>query len=378
MAALLLTHVTIVGVTVFLHRHQAHRALDLHPVVGHFFRFWLWLTTGMVTREWVAIHRKHHAKCETPADPHSPQVLGLRKVLWQGAELYRGAAGEPEILERYGQGAPDDWLERHLYSRYSLAGIGLMAALDLVLFGPVGLTIWAVQMVWIPFWAAGVINGVGHYGGYRNFDSPDASTNLLPWGVLIGGEELHNNHHAFPSSARFSNRPWEFDIGWFYIRLLERAGLARVRKLAPHPVLGEARGRLDLEAVKALTVNRIHLFADYRRRVLRPVMRAELDNVGGTLRDLLKRARHPLLNDLSAGGGDGAASVAEVLAVSPVLRAVHEQRRRLVAIWNERAATHEWRLQALQQWCAEAEASGIEALRAFTAVMRSYRLADAR
>ena len=276
-ATLALTHVTIVAVTVYLHRHQAHRALDLHPALAHFFRFWLWLTTGMVTREWVAIHRKHHAKCETAEDPHSPQVEGIRTVLWQGAELYRRAAGDTESMERYGQGTPEDWLERHVYGPCNFLGVSLMLIADLALFGAAGLAVWAAQMLWIPFWAAGVINGLGHYWGYRNFDSPDAATNVAPWGILIGGEELHNNHHAFASSAKFSARPWEFDLGWAYIRLFATLGLARVRKLAPRPTLGEARPQLDLEAVKALTVNRLHVLADYRRRVLSPTLRAEVD-----------------------------------------------------------------------------------------------------
>ncbi|MEW8396853.1 MAG: fatty acid desaturase, partial [Candidatus Thiodiazotropha sp.] len=210
---LVLTHITIVSVTVYLHRHQAHRALDLHPLLSHFFRFWLWLTTGMVTREWVAIHRKHHAKCETESDPHSPQTRGLGKVLWQGAELYQEEAGNPETLERYGKGTPDDWLERKLYQRHNYSGILLLLLLEIILLGPAGITLWAIQMIWIPFWAAGVINGIGHYWGYRNFEIPNASTNIVPWGIFIGGEELHNNHHAFASSAKLSNRWWEFDLG---------------------------------------------------------------------------------------------------------------------------------------------------------------------
>ena len=219
--ALVMTHVTIAGVTIYLHRHSAHRALDLALPVSHFFRFWLWLTTGMVTKEWTAIHRKHHAKCETDEDPHSPQTRGIRTVFWQGAELYRAEAKNRETLDKYGKGTPDDWIERNLYTRYSWQGVGLMLAIDLVLFGPLGATIWAVQMLWIPVNAAGIINGIGHYWGYRNFASADASTNIVPWGILIGGEELHNNHHAYGSSAKFSSRWFEFDLGWCYIRILD-------------------------------------------------------------------------------------------------------------------------------------------------------------
>ncbi len=233
LVALGLTHITIAAVTIFLHRSQAHRAVDLHPVVSHFFRFWLWLTTGMVTREWVAIHRKHHAKCETEEDPHSPQTRGIRKVFWEGAELYRAEAKNRETIEKYSHGTPDDWIERHLYSPHSAKGIVLMMAINLILFGPIGLTIWAVQMAWIPVTAAGIINGIGHYWGYRNFACEDASTNILPWGILIGGEELHNNHHAYGTSARLSNKWYEFDIGWLYIKLMSYVGLAQVRKLAP-------------------------------------------------------------------------------------------------------------------------------------------------
>src|SRR5512143_1921490 len=226
--ALALTHVTIAGVTIFLHRCQAHRALDLHPIPSHFFRFWLWLTTGMITKEWAAIHRKHHAKCETPEDPHSPQVLGINRVLWGGVLLYRNESKNRETMERYGHGTPDDWLEHKLYTPYNFAGVALMALIDVALFGLVpGLAIFAVQMVWIPFWAAGVINGIGHYWGYRNFGCADASTNIVPWGILIGGEELHNNHHAYATSAKLSNKWYEFDIGWMYIRILESLRLAQ-------------------------------------------------------------------------------------------------------------------------------------------------------
>ena len=268
-----MTHITIVAVTVYLHRAQAHRALDLHPAVSHFFRFWLWLTTGMVTKEWVGVHRRHHAKCETAEDPHSPQILGLRKVLGEGAELYAQAASDRAAVERYGQGTPDDWLERRLYSRFSWQGVALMLLLDVVLFGVYGIVIWAVQMLWIPIFAAGVINGVGHYFGYRNFEPPDASTNIVPWGILIGGEELHNNHHAFPSSARLSSKWWEFDIGWMYIRILTALRLAKVRRVAPNPQVVPGKSQLDLETLRAVITSRMHVFARYGKEVMVPVSR---------------------------------------------------------------------------------------------------------
>ena len=235
--ALALTHVTIAAVTIYLHRCQAHRAVELHPIVAHFFRFWLWLTTGQVTKEWAAIHRKHHAKVETAEDPHSPQVHGINKVLWAGVYLYVKESYKKETLERYGHGTPDDWLERNVYTPQHFAGIMLMLGFNLLAFGLVpGVLIWLTQMAWIPFWAAGVINGVGHFFGYRNWDDvPDASTNIVPWGILIGGEELHNNHHAFAASAKFSTKWYEFDIGWMYLCVMESLGLATVKRLAPTP-----------------------------------------------------------------------------------------------------------------------------------------------
>ena len=264
--ALVLTHITIAAVTIFLHRHQAHRALDLHPIPSHFFRFWLWLTTGMVTREWAAIHRKHHAKCETDEDPHSPQTRGIRKVLWEGAELYRAEAKNQETLQRYGHGTPDDWLERNVY-RHSVLGVSIMLVIDVIAFGALGLTIWAVQMAWIPLWAAGVVNGIGHYWGYRNYDCVDASRNISPWGILIGGEELHNNHHTYPTSAKFSVKPYEFDIGWVYISLMKKVGWATVKKVPPKLQLGDVKPVADEKTLEALIANRYEVMAGYARGV---------------------------------------------------------------------------------------------------------------
>src|SRR5512143_1794434 len=278
LVALGLTHITIAAVTIFLHRSQAHRAVDLHPVVSHFFRFWLWMTTGMVTKEWVSIHRKHHAKCETPEDPHSPQTRGIKKVFWEGSELYRAEAKVVETLEKYGHGTPDDWMERHVYSRHSAAGIWMMMAIDLALFGPIGLTIWAVQMAWIPVTAAGIINGIGHYWGYRNFASEDASTNIVPWGILIGGEELHNNHHAYGTSARLSNKWYEFDIGWLYIRLMEMAGLAEVRRVAPRIRIESGKLICDAHTLQAIITHRYDVAARYTRTLM-ATWKLELDRL---------------------------------------------------------------------------------------------------
>jgi len=373
--ALAVTHVTIVSVTVFLHRHQAHRALALHPVVSHFFRFWLWLTTGMVTREWVSIHRKHHARCETPEDPHSPAILGIETVLWRGAELYRREAENDETLARYGQGTPDDWLERRLYAAHPALGIGLMLVIDLALFGPLGLTVWAVQMVWIPFWAAGVINGLGHWWGYRNFESQDRSTNLSPIGVLIGGEELHNNHHAFPSSAKLSARPWEFDIGWAYIRLLSILGLARVRRVAPRPVIRPEKQVIDMDTVRAVLRNRIHVTANYAREVMVPVLRDEWRRADASCRDALKRARSLLVRERTQLDAAARGRLDQMLSLNERLKTVYEFRQQLAAIWSRKTTGSETLVEALQGWCARAEASGIEALQNFARSLPHYTVA---
>jgi len=265
MVVLILTHISIASVTIFLHRHQAHRALDLSPGVSHFFRLWLWLTTGMVTKEWVAVHRKHHAKCEKEGDPHSPHVHGLKKVFWEGAELYRQESRNTETIERYGHLTPDDWIEKNIYARHSAKGLALMLIINTILFGPIGLTLWAIQMLWIPVMAAGVINGVGHYWGYRNFETPDASTNISPWGIIIGGEELHNNHHAYPTSAKLSSTWYEFDMGWMYIRILEILGLAKVKHIPSVLILDAQKKTCDEKTVAALIAHRYHFIQELRR-----------------------------------------------------------------------------------------------------------------
>ncbi len=369
---LITTHITIAAVTIYLHRHQAHRALELHPVVAHFFRLWLWLTTGMVTKAWVAIHRKHHAKCETPEDPHSPQVLGLRKVLLQGAELYRAAAAQPEILEKFGHGTPDDWLERHLYTPHSNKGIFITLAVNLTLFGPIGLTIWAIQMLWIPLLAAGVINGLGHYWGYRNYECPDASTNILPWGILIGGEELHNNHHTFASSAKLSSKWWEFDIGWLYIRLLQAAGLARVKKVAPKPVLGPAKPAPDMDTLRALFTYRFQVMADYTRQVIARVNAEELHRARGSQRDRVKRAKTLLAREESLLDEASRNRLQQLLADNRTLETVYQFKLRLKAIWERSQESQEALLQQLQDWCRQAEATGIQALEEFANRLRRY------
>jgi len=366
---LALTHITIISVTLYLHRHQAHRAIEIHPVLSHFFRLWLWLTTGMVTREWVAIHRKHHAKCESADDPHSPQVKGLNEVLWRGAELYRLESRNQQTLTQYGKGTPDDWLERHLYQPHSLLGVTLLAMLMLVLFGVAGIAIWAVQMIWIPFWAAGVINGIGHYWGYRNFEIPSAATNIVPWGILIGGEELHNNHHAFSGSAKLSVRNWEFDLGWFYIRLFSLLRLVQVKKLAPKRTLVRERPQLDMEAIRALTVNRLQLLSDYGREVLRPVFRQEL---GSSQMRLYRAVQRLARRDKKLLKEEDLQRLNQVLEQNLVLKTVYQFKLRLQAVWEQQSLSQEMRLAELRKWCRQAEESGIEALQEFVHLVRSY------
>jgi stearoyl-CoA desaturase (delta-9 desaturase) len=374
---LVVTHITIVGVTIYLHRAMAHRAVVLHPIVSHFFRLWLWLTTGQVTREWMAVHRKHHAKVETEEDPHSPQVYGILTVLLQGTELYRAGVRDRAAIERYGHGAPDDWLERNVYTRHSGKGYFLAMALNVLLFGPIGLTIWAVQMLWIPVTAAGVINGIGHWWGYRNYETADASTNIVPFGIIIGGEELHNNHHAFASSAKLSNKWWEFDIGWFYIRLMELLGLARVKKVAPKPVIVPGKARIDLDSVKGVIGNRMQVMSQYAKNVLGTVYEEELDRVGLTGRPLLRRVKTLLVREESLLSIDARARLDAALDHSQALQTVYQYKRNLQAIWQERTASHERLLQSLQEWCRAAEASGIRALQEFARTLPMYSVSPA-
>jgi stearoyl-CoA desaturase (delta-9 desaturase) len=378
--ALVFTHITIASVTIYLHRHQAHRALDLHPLVSHFFRFWLWLTSGMVTKEWAAIHRKHHAKCETAEDPHSPQVLGIGKVLREGSELYRAEAKNQETLDKYGHGTPSDWVERHVYTPHSGKGIALMFIVNVLLFGPLGITIWAVQMMWIPITAAGIINGIGHYWGYRNYEAADASTNIVPWGILIGGEELHNNHHTFASSAKLSSKWWEFDIGWFYIRTLETFGLARVKKIPPELTYDKAKDHIDLDTVKAVITARFVVMAQFAREVMARVHRDELRNLDPsdkTRLTLLKPVRRLMVREPRLLDETARARLQKALEQNQTLHTVYTMKQKLADVWQRSATTQENLIQALQDWCHEAEATGIHALREFSNKLRTYSLVQA-
>ena len=373
--ALALTHVTIVGVTVFLHRCQTHRALDLHPALSHFFRLWLWMTTGMATREWVAIHRKHHAKCETPDDPHSPQVLGINRVLWGGVFLYVRESRNRAVIERYGSGTPDDWLERNLYSRYVLLGLTLTGLIDVILFGIVpGVAILLVQIVWIPFWAAGVINGVGHFGGYRSWPTADASTNLAPWGILIGGEELHNNHHAFPTSAKLSNKWYEFDIGWMYIRIFELLGLAKVKRIAPAPRFVNAGAAPDLTTLQAVIENRYDVLARYASalRATNTEAFAGLAETAPADAPMRRGVKRWLRQNETASDEHERARFVAWLSTSPTLETVYSMRRDLVALWQDPAASKEQLVLQLQSWCRRAEDSGVQALAGFSRRLRQY------
>ena len=369
------THITIAAVTIFLHRAQAHRALDLHAIPAHFFRFWLWVGTGMVTKEWVAIHRKHHAKCETVDDPHSPQTRGLRTVMWRGAELYRAESANTETLKKFGHGTPDDWIERNLYSRFSWQGVALMLILDLVLFGALGAAVWAVQMVWIPFWAAGVVNGVGHYWGYRNFEAQDASTNLSPWGIVIGGEELHNNHHTYPTSAKFSVKPYEFDIGWVYIRLMQAIGWAKVKKLPPRLQLGDVKPVADEKTLEALIANRYEVMAAYARGV-RQACQAEMVALQARHADasVLNVARRWLHRDIEKVPAVVLPQLTQVRAASPVLDKMVTMREELRQLWLNTSHSREQLTADLQAWCRRAEDSGIAALRDFSLHLRAAKV----
>jgi stearoyl-CoA desaturase (delta-9 desaturase) len=372
--ALLLTHVTIACVTIFLHRHQAHHALDLHPLASHFFRFWLWLTTATVTREWVAIHRKHHACCETEEDPHSPRCKGILTVLFGGWWLYRRAAVSTETLSRFGQGTPDDYLERELYTRHRNLGILIMALIDVALFGLPGIAIFVVQMVWIPFWAAGVINGLGHYLGYRNFETPDASTNILPWGILVGGEELHNNHHAYMASARMSSKWWEIDIGWAYVRLLALCRLATIRRLAPRAISQMGKVLIDRDTARAVVSQRFLILKRYGQMVIRPALLQAGRNSDRMGRRLLRRARKLITREGLPQDRRASEAIDHVLSLDDTLATIYRFKQQLKEVLQRGARDERGRAERLRAWCVDCEQSGIEALEEFAAYLRGYRL----
>jgi stearoyl-CoA desaturase (delta-9 desaturase) len=369
---LVFTQLTILATTLYLHRCQAHRALDLHPIISHFFRFWLWLTTGVVTKEWTAIHRKHHAKVETSEDPHSPQAKGIKKVFFEGAELYRKESRVAATMERYGEGTPDDWIERNLYASKSTWGITLMAIVNILLFGTMGITIWALQMAWIPLFAAGVVNGIGHFWGYRNFEVKDASRNIIPLGVFVGGEELHNNHHAFATSAKFSAKWWEIDSGWLVIRLLQFFHLATPRRVLPKPKMLATKTSIDTDTLTALITYRFQVMSRYTREVVLPAVRQEKKRAAKDAKSLLRRAKTVLVRDASILKISQQQRLAKLLENFQSLRVVYQFRIKLQDIWSRRTATQKELLDALHEWCQQAEATGIETLLRFSNRLKMY------
>ena len=378
---LLLTHITIAAVTIYLHRCQAHRSLELAPPAAHFFRFWLWLTTGMVTREWAAVHRKHHAKAETEEDPHSPQVHGILNIVFLGVKYYVRAKNEDGTVERYGYGAPDDWIERNVYTPHCRLGVTTMAIINTALFGLIpGMLVWTVQMIWIPFWAAGVVNGVGHFLGYRNFQPQDESRNIVPVGVIIGGEELHNNHHAFPTSARLSNRWYEFDIGWLYIRLMEKCYLAKVKRVAPKLLSSDSRAACDLDTLQSVITNRLEVVSRFSKSV-KKVCCNEVLRIKESKQ--IKMPSPQVISDWLYGLERRFSSVdrqqiEQLIKESAVVAKIAEFRHELVSLWEDRSLSPEELIERLRCWCNKAEQSGIASLAYFAAELRGYRTVPAR
>ena len=374
---LVVTQLTIFSVTLYLHRCAAHRGVDMHPLLAHFFRFWAWLTTAMRTKEWVAIHRKHHAHCETENDPHSPAVYGINRVVLHGVALYQDEAKVPETMEKYGIGTPDDWIERNLYHPRNAWGPTLMLFIDVALFGAVGIAIWAIQMIWIPVMAAGVINGLGHWWGYRNFETSDMSTNLTPWALLLGGEELHNNHHAFPSSAKFALRRYELDIGWGMLRLFEMLGLAKVLRVAPQ-LETRAIDAPDAETLRAVLAHRFHVMTTYFRGVMLPILRDEAARAGDRMQKLTRRLRKALASDGRWLDASGRERLAQWIDQRPSVATVVEYRRRLSAVLERSGRSSDAVLESLREWCRDAERSGIATLEQFAQRLRGYALKPAR
>lgn len=376
LATVILTQITILSVTLYLHRHSAHNSLELHPALAHFFRFWIWLTSAQNTKEWTAIHRKHHAKCETEDDPHSPRVKGLKTVFFKGAELYQSEAQNPETLKRYGQRTPTDWLETRIYTPFKMYGIALMAMIDFYLFGLAGITIWAIQMLWIPVFAAGVINGVGHTFGYRNFECKDASKNILPWGFFIGGEELHNNHHTYPNSAKLSVKPWEFDIGWLWIRIFSAFGLAKARHIAPTAQKNQDKQVLDDDSLMAIIHNRFYILSQYHKKVLLPAIKEQKANMLEHEKALFRKARKLLIRDEQLVKQTEQQRIEAMLERNACLKMLYEKSLELQAIWkNHPGSRFQEKLLHLSEWCQQAERSGIENLQAFALNLKQYSLA---
>lgn len=369
---LVMTQLTVLTVTLYLHRSQTHRSVQFHPALAHAFRFWSWLTTSMVTKEWVAIHRKHHAHSETEQDPHSPRVFGIRKLLLGGAELYIEARSDDKLLEQYGRGTPDDWIERHMYAPHCNWGPTLLAVVNLTLFGVGGMAIWAMQMIWIPFWGAGVVNGIGHWRGYRNFETPDQSANLFPWAIWVGGEELHNNHHAFPSSAKFSVRRFEFDLGWLVIRLLELLKLASVRRVAFARNLNSSVQAANAP-LQAILAPRVKIMTDFFRDVTLPVVRDEARRTG--VKAPSRRLRRALADGGHWLGVDDREHLDAWVDTHPCLRIILQFRAQLASLMEQQNDI-DFRAEAFAEWVQEADRSGIDSLRLFSAALIGRRLSQ--
>lgn len=369
---LIVTHITIISVTVYLHRYSAHRALELHPILQNFFRFWLWLTTGMNTKAWTAIHRKHHAKCETIEDPHSPIILGLKKVLFEGAELYKLEAVNEETLKRYGAGTPNDWLENNLY-KHSILGVSILLIINFILFGFAGITIWAIQMIWIPFWAAGVINGVAHFWGYKNFKVNDASSNIFPIGIIIGGEELHNNHHAFGTSAKLSNKWYEFDIGWFYISLFKFIGLAKVKKVAPRARFYNSPKPVTEKTLDNLILNRFDFLRRYSS-VVSKELNKYFDSYNIRCIKLRKNIIKIISSESLVPSKEQSKLISDIVHKDKDLSLLLDMKNKLINLWEDRDLTKGQLIESLKEWCDIAESSDIISLRNISFKLRSYSL----
>lgn len=369
---LVLTHISIVTVTVYLHRAMAHRAMDIHPLLAHFFRFWSWFTTATITQEWVSVHRKHHAKCETEDDPHSPVVKGLKTVLLTGAELYKDEINNQETIKRYSKGCPDDWVENNVYQKYKFFGIAVLFVLNLILLGPIGITVWAIQMVWMPLHAAGIINGIGHAIGYRNFECADASRNITPWAFWIGGEELHNNHHTYPNSAKLSVKKWEFDIGWMYISIFAKLGLIKNIRRGPVVHINETKSVLDADSVLAAANNRFQIMAKFYQQVIKPVVAEQKLKAEESSAPLIKRAKKLLSREESLLDDKHQQQLKDLIDHDDMMHTIYAMKQELQKVWKKRSASSEELLNAMKAWCDEAEASGIKALQEFADSLKHY------
>lgn len=369
---LIMTHISIVSITVYLHRAMAHRAMDVHPALAHFFRFWCWFTMATITKEWISVHRKHHAKCETDEDPHSPVRKGLKTVLSTGAELYQAEISKKETLERYGKGTPETWVDVNVYAKHKNLGVTLLGFMNIILLGPIGITVWAIQMLWQPVHAAGIINGIGHAFGYRNFECADASRNITPIAIWIGGEELHNNHHTYPNSAKLSVKPWEFDIGWMYIQMFKSVGLVKNVRQGPVVHVDKNKTELDQDSALAAANNRFQIMAKFYQSVIKPVVNEKKEEANTKLAPVMKRAKKLLSRDEILMTDQYRKQLAELIEYDEMVEKVYQMKQELQLVWKKRSASRDELLHAMQAWCKEAETSGIRALEEFSYSLKQY------